>query len=149
MRSRSRLRTTPTRYFVDPSIGAAALEISSQDLLGDLPAAGYHFEALVVRDLRIYAQAIGGRVDTWRDGEGNEVDAIITLPGGRWAAVEIKMSQRGVDSAAAGLLKFADRVDTVKQGRVSNSLCTGSLLKGQNSDCDEDTLQLEPGQRHR
>jgi len=119
MRSRSRLRATPTRYFVDPSIGTAALHVGSADLLGDLNAAGYHFEALVVRDLRIYAQALGGRVDTWRDEGGNEVDAIVTLPDGRWGAVEIKMSQADVDSAAKNLTKFANNVDTSKQGNPS------------------------------
>jgi len=116
MRSRSRLRTTATRYFVDPSIGTAALHVGSDDLLRDLNAAGFHFEALVVRDLRIYAQALGGRVDTWRDEGGNEVHAIVTLPDGRWAAVEIKMSQSDVDTAAANLIKFTERVDTVHQG---------------------------------
>lgn len=117
MRSRARLRTAATRYFVDPSIGTAALGIGSSDLLNDLEAAGYYFEALVVRDLRIYAQRLGGRVDTWRDEDGNEVDALISLPGGRWAAVEIKMSQKEVDKAAAGLIRFAQRVDTGKQGQ--------------------------------
>lgn len=116
MRSRSRLRTTTTRYFVDPSVGTAALGVGSRELLSDLQAAGFHFEALAVRDLRIYAQPLGGRVDTWRDDDGNEVDAIITLPGGRWAAVEVKMGQSEVESAAAGLLKFAQRVDTTRQG---------------------------------
>lgn len=116
MRSRARLRTTATRYFVDPSIATAALGIGSAELLNDLEAAGHYFEALAVRDLRVYAQPLGGRVDTWRDEGGNEVDAIITLPGGRWAAVEIKMSQKDVDKAAAGLLNFAQRVDAQKQG---------------------------------
>lgn len=117
MRSRSRLRTTATRYFIDPSIGTAALGVGSSDLLNDLEAAGFHFEALVVRDLRIYAQALGGHVDTWRDSGGNEVDAVITLPDGRWAAVEIKMNQNDVDKAAAGLVNFEQRVDTGKQGK--------------------------------
>lgn len=119
MRSRARLRMTPTRYFVDPSIGAAALHVGSQDLLRDLEAAGFHFEALVIRDLRIYSQALGGRVDTWRDESGNEVDAVVTLPDGRWAAVEIKLSHAQVDSAAAGLRAFAGKVDTEKQGAPS------------------------------
>lgn len=117
MRSRARLRTAVTRYFVDPSVGTAALGVGSADLLGDLEAAGFHFEALVVRDLRIYAQSLGGRIDTWRDSEGNEVDAIVTLPDGGWAALEVKMSQNDVDRAAAGLLSFVDRVDTGKQGK--------------------------------
>jgi uncharacterized protein len=116
MRSRTRLRTAATRYFVDPSIGTAALGVSSSDLLHDLEAAGYHFEALAIRDLRVYAQPLGGRVDTWRDELGNEVDAVITLPDGRWAAIEIKMSQRDVDRAATQLLEFARQIDTGKQG---------------------------------
>jgi predicted AAA+ superfamily ATPase len=116
MRSRSRLRTTPTRYFVDPSIGTASLRVGSDDLLRDLNSAGYHFEALVVRDLRIYAQALGGSIETWRDESGNEVDAIITLSDGRWAAAEVKMSQSDIDSAARSLLRFADRIDAQRQG---------------------------------
>jgi predicted AAA+ superfamily ATPase len=135
MRSRSRLRTTATRYFVDPSIGTAALHVGSDDLLRDLNAAGYHFEALVVRDLRIYAQALGGRVDTWRDEAGNEVDVIITLPGGRWAAVEIKMSQAEVDNAAANLLRFAERIDTEHQGEpAALVVVTATGSAGQRSD---------------
>ncbi|MCQ9385465.1 ATP-binding protein [Brevibacterium moorei] len=116
MRSRTRLRSKPTRYFVDPSIGTAALGVTSQNLLDDLNAAGFHFEALCIRDLRVYAQMLGGRVETWRDESGNEVDAIVTLPGGQWAGIEIKLNPRDADRAAAGLLKFAERVDTKKQG---------------------------------
>jgi len=111
------LRTTATRYFVDPSIGTAALGVVSNDLLNDLAAARCHFEALVTRELRIYAQPLGGRADTWRDEDGHEVDAIVTTPGGRWAAVEIKMSQNDVDRAAAALLSFAQRIDTGKRGQ--------------------------------
>jgi predicted AAA+ superfamily ATPase len=135
MRSRTRLRTTKTRYFVDPSIGTAALHVGSDDLLRDLNAAGFHFEALVVRDLRIYAQALGGRVDTWRDESGNEVDAIISLPGGRWAAIEIKMSQAEVDTAAAGLRRFAERIDTARQGEpAALVVITATGSAGQRSD---------------
>ncbi len=129
MRSRSRLRSAATRYFVDPSIATSALGVTSMDLLNDLPAAGYHFEALVVRDLRVYAQQLGGRIDTWRDEGGNEVDAIITVPGGRWAAVEIKMSNTEVDTAAASLTKFAQRIDTSRHGEPQSLIvvtATGS-----------------------
>ncbi|MDO5672806.1 MAG: DUF4143 domain-containing protein [Actinomycetaceae bacterium] len=116
MRSRTRLRAAPTRYFVDPSLATAALRASSKDLLNDLNTAGYHFEALVIRDLRIYSQPLDGRVDTWRDSEGNEVDAVVTLDDGRWAAFEVKMSQNDVDKAAATLLRFASRVDWARHG---------------------------------
>jgi hypothetical protein len=135
MRSRSRLRTTPTRYFVDPSIGTAALHVGSDDLLRDLNAAGFHFEALVVRDLRIYAQALGGRVDTWRDEAGNEVDAIVSLPGGKWAGIEIKMSQSEVDTAAASLLKLTKRVEINVQGEPSALIViTATGAAGRRSD---------------
>ena len=116
MRSRARLRTAPTRYFVDPSIGTAALHVGTTDLLHDLPAAGYHFEALAIRDMRIYAQPLGGRIETWRDDKGNEVDAVITLADGRWAAAEIKLSQLDVDQAAVSLRRFAAHVDQEHHG---------------------------------
>jgi len=116
MRSRLRLRTSPVRYFVDPSLGPAALQVGSAELLADLNATGYHFEALVIRDLRIYAQALGGTVQTWRDESGHEVDAIITLPGGRWGAFEIKLNPTAIDEAARNLSRFAAKVDTSKVG---------------------------------
>ncbi|MDR1266523.1 MAG: DUF4143 domain-containing protein [Propionibacteriaceae bacterium] len=135
MRSRTRLRAAATRYFVDPSLGTAALHVGSADLLRDLPGAGYHFEALVVRDLRVYAQALGGRVDAWRDASGAEVDAIISLPDGRWAAVEVKLSPSEVDRAAAGLLRFRERIDIERQGEPSALLVvTSSGAAGRRGD---------------
>ncbi|MCL2471609.1 MAG: DUF4143 domain-containing protein [Propionibacteriaceae bacterium] len=135
MRSRARLRTTPTRYFVDPSIGTAALHVGSADLLRDLPAAGYHFEALAIRDLRIYTQALGGCIDTWRDEKGNEVDAVIVIPDGRWAAAEIKMSQLDVDSAATNLKRFAAQIDQTRHGAPAALIViTATGAAGQRSD---------------
>ncbi|MBO9521888.1 MAG: ATP-binding protein [Nocardioidaceae bacterium] len=116
MRSTTRLRNAPVRYFVDPSIGTAALGVGSGDLLADLNAAGFHFEALVVRDLRIYAQPLGGVVDSWRDANGREVDAVISLPDGRWGAFEIKLDADAADKAATSLLRFAQSVDTTRHG---------------------------------
>jgi uncharacterized protein len=116
LRSRARLRTSPVRYFVDPSLGPAALDVGSTELAGDLPALGFHFEALAVRDLRIYSQPLGGRVESWRDSEGNEVDAVVTVGAGRWAAFEIKLDPGAVDRAAASLLRFVSSVDTDKHG---------------------------------
>lgn len=116
MRSRARLRAAPVRYFVDPSLGLAALNIGSTELRGDLEATGFHFEALVLRDLRIYAQPLRGDVDSWRDSNGYEVDAVVNLRGGRWGAFEVKLSPQAVDQAAAGLLRFAGNVDTARHG---------------------------------
>ncbi len=116
MRSRTRLRTAPVRYFVDPSIGLAALGIGSAALRADPRAAGFHFEALVIRDLRIYAQLHRARVDSWRDANGLEVDAVITGRDRTWAAFEINVNPREVDAAAAALLRFAGKVDAERHG---------------------------------
>jgi uncharacterized protein len=116
MRSRTSLRTAPVRYFVDPSLGPAALRLSSADLLADLAGAGFHFEALAIRDLRIYAQPLSGVVESWRDANGREVDAIVSLPDGQWGAFEVKLNPSAVDEAAGSLLRFAARIDTQRQG---------------------------------
>lgn len=124
MRSRARLRTAQVRYFVDPSLGPAALGVSSNDLMSDLNALGLHYEALVIRDLRIYAQLLDARVDSWRDSNGNEVDAVVTAGPNRWAAFEVKLSPDAVDQAAAALLHFKASVDTSRHGEPS---CLGVI----------------------
>jgi predicted AAA+ superfamily ATPase len=116
MRSATPLRKSATRYLVDPSLGVAALGAGPQHLLADLNATGFHFEGLVVRDLRVYAQPLHGSLSHWRDNNGHEVDIVITLDDGRWAAVEVKMNPDHVDSAADSLLRFLDKVDTSKLG---------------------------------
>lgn len=116
MRSRARLRAAPVRYFVDPSVGTAALNVGVADLLKDPRATGFHFEALAIRDLRIYSQPLDGRVDSWRDSNGNEVDAVVTTAGGRWGAFEIKLNPQDIDSASESLRRFAGKVDTDRHG---------------------------------
>lgn len=135
MRSRARLRAAPVRYFVDPSLGTAALNIGTAELRTDPQAAGFHFEALVIRDLRIYAQLVRGDVDSWRDSNGNEVDAIVRLRGGKWGAFEVKLNPRGVDAAAAGLLRFAASVDDTKHGQPAVlAVITSSGFAGRRED---------------
>lgn len=127
MRSATRLRTAPVRYFIDPSLATAALGVGPTQLLNDLNAMGFHFEALVVRDLRIYAQPLDGQVYSWRDANGNEVDAIVSTFDGRWAAFEAKLNPDDVDAAAAALLRFADKVDTSRIGEpAALSVITGT-----------------------
>ena len=102
-------------------IGTAALGVGSKDLLADLNAAGFHFEALVVRDLRIYAQPLGGTISTWRESHGRkEVDAIVETPSG-WAAFEVKLTgdQSVIDAAASGLTQFASEIDQDRHGAPS------------------------------
>ena len=112
LRSRSHLRTSPKRHFVDPSLAVGALRATSATVLRDMRWLGFLFESLVVRDLRVYAQANDAVVRHYRDNTGLEVDAIVEAGDGRWAAFEVKLAQAYVDDAAAQLLRFRDRVDT-------------------------------------
>lgn len=116
LRSRSILRSAPKRHFVDPSLAVAALRADPTRLLEDLNLLGLLFESLVVRDLRIHAQAMDAHVLHYRDNTGLEVDAIIELADGRWAAFEVKLGVGGIDQGAATLRRFADRVDTQRSG---------------------------------
>lgn len=116
LRSRSRVRTTPKRHFVDPSLAVATLRATPERLLGDLNYLGFLFESLVVRDLRVYAQASDAQVLHYKDNTDLEVDAIVETADGRWAAFEIKLGRGAVDGAAASLLKFAERIDTKNCG---------------------------------
>ena len=121
LRSRARLRHRPKRHFVDPSLAVAALRATPDRLLADLELFGLLFESLVVRDLRAYAQAADAEVLQYRDNTGLEVDAIVQVGDGRWAAFEIKLGARRVDDAARSLLKFAARVDP-EAGRAPAAL---------------------------
>ncbi|MCL2147787.1 MAG: DUF4143 domain-containing protein [Methanomassiliicoccaceae archaeon] len=112
IRSRIHQRASPKHHFVDPSIAAAALQVSPQDLIWDLKTFGLLFESLCIRDLRVYAQALKGKVMHYHDGSGLEVDAIVTRYGGQWGAVEIKMGTGEVEKAAQNLKKLRDKVDT-------------------------------------
>lgn len=116
MRSATPLRKAEKRYLADPSLGVGALGIGSAGLLSDLNAAGFHFEGLVVRDVRVYVQGLGGHVHHWRDNNAHEVDLIVSLLDGRWGAFEVKMNPDDVHSAAAGLLRFAAKVDQSRVG---------------------------------
>lgn len=127
LRSRSRLRVSPKRHFVDPSIAAAALGAGPEHLLRDFPWFGFLFESMVIRDLRVYAQAMGARVYHYRDDTGLEVDAIVDAGPGRWAAFEIKFGLSRIDDAARSLLKFADRVDA---GRCGEPAALGVIVEG-------------------
>ena len=116
LRSRSVLRVSAKRHFVDPSLAVAALRATPERLLRDLNLFGFLFESLVVRDLRVHAQAADARVLQYRDNTGLEVDAVVEAADGRWGAFEVKLGGRQVEDAAANLRKFAARVDTSRSG---------------------------------
>lgn len=112
LRSKSAIRTTPTRHFVDTSIAAALLGITPDDLLRDLHSFGLFFEDMAVRDLVIYASCLGATVKHYRDASGLECDAILHFENGKWAAVEIKLGGEDlIEEAAKNLEKLKKVVD--------------------------------------
>lgn len=113
LRSKTAIRTSDTRYFVDPSIAAAALGLGPQDLLNDLEWMGLAFENLCVRDLRVYSEALDGKVYHYRDKTDLVCDAVIHLRDGRYGLVEIKLGgDKLIQEGAETLLKLASRIDT-------------------------------------
>lgn len=115
LRSKTAIRTSDTRYFVDPSIATAALGIGPMDLINDLKLMGLLFENLCVRDLRIYADALNGSVYHYRDKTGLECDAVIHLRNGCYGLVEVKLGgDKLIQEGAQSLLKLADKIDTEK-----------------------------------
>jgi len=104
LRSSIRVGKSPKRHFADPSLAVAALGINSTMLLQDLNTFGFLFEALCERDLRIYAEANGGRLFHYRDGNDREIDAVVEMEDGRWGAFEIKLGANQIDKAANNLL---------------------------------------------
>lgn len=115
LRSKAAIRTSDTRYFVDPSIATAALGIGPKDLLSDLNTFGFIFENLCVRDLRVYADALNGNVYHYRDSLGLECDTVIHLRNGQYGLIEIKLGgDKLIQEGAANLLKLRDKIDTDK-----------------------------------
>ena len=113
LRSKAAIRTTETRYFVDPSIAAAALSIGPNDLINDLHTMGLLFENLCVRDLRIYADLLDGEIYHFRDKSGLECDVVLHLRNGSYGLIEIRLGgDTLIDSGAESLLSLAKKIDT-------------------------------------
>jgi predicted AAA+ superfamily ATPase len=119
LRSKTTLRTSPKRHFIDPSIAAAVLRAAPDNLLDDFSTFGFLFESLCVRDLRIYAQAIDGEVFHYRDKSGLETDAIVQLKDGRWGAIEVKTGTKEIELACEHLTKLRNTVNTDKMREPS------------------------------
>ena len=115
LKSKTAIRTTPTRYFVDPSIATASLGCGPGGLIDDLKTFGYVFESLCARDLRVYAQALEGEVYHYRDKNGLECDAVIYLPDGNYALIEVKLGgEAKIEEGASNLINLASKIDTTK-----------------------------------
>lgn len=115
LRSRTALRTSDTRYYVDPSVATAALGLGPKDLVNDLNTFGLFFETLCVRDLRVYADALGGTVYHYRDKNGLECDAVVHLRNGSYGLVEVKLGgDRLIEEGADALNVLANKIDTTR-----------------------------------
>ena len=115
LRSKTAIRNTDTRYYVDPSIATASMGLGPKDLINDLNTMGLFFENLCVRDLRIYAQSIGGEIYHYRDKSGLECDAVVHLRNGSYGLVEIKLGgDKLIEEGCATLNKFEKIIDTTK-----------------------------------
>ena len=115
LRSRTAIRTSDTRFFVDPSVAASALGLGPDDLIEDLNTFGLLFETLAVRDLRVYADALNGHIYHYRDKNGLECDAVLHLRNGNYGLIEIKLGGDTLIEAGAKTLKqLADKIDTTK-----------------------------------
>ncbi len=131
IRSKTSIYRTPTRHFVDTSIACSALSIEPQDLMNDLESFGLFFEDMAVRDLSIYASAIKGKVSHYRDNAGLEVDAIIHLEDGRWAAIEIKLGgEKLIESGAKSLLTLNKKIREKSQEKAPSFLMVLTAVGG-------------------
>lgn len=120
IRSKAAIRTSDTRHFVDPSIGTAALRLGPKDLINDLQSFGLLFEDLVVRDLRVYAEALDGELYHYRDSSGLECDTVLHRRNGSYALLEVKIGgENRINEGAANLLALAKNIDTNKMSAPS------------------------------
>ena len=114
LRSKTAIRTSSKRHFVDPSIATAVMRTTPDGVLSDFKTFGFLFESLCTRDMRIYAQINDGDVFHYRDKTGLESDMVVCLRDGRWGAIEVKLGNKEIEYAAKNLLAFKERIDTNK-----------------------------------
>jgi uncharacterized protein len=128
IRSKTSIRTSNKRGFVDPSIPVAVLNITPPKLLKDFELFGFLFESMCIRDLRIYANTMGGRVLHYRDDSGLECDAVILLPSGEYALVEIKLGGKQEETAVENLNKLEELLGKMKSKPIFKMILTGGSL---------------------
>ena len=131
IRSKTSIRSTPTRHFVDTSIACRALNVGPEDLMQDLETFGLMFEDMAVRDLQIYADTIGGEVRHYRDNAGLECDAVVHLEDGRWGAIEIKLGGDDlVEAGAVSLKALRDKIVEKSDERAPSFLMVLTAVGG-------------------
>lgn len=123
IRSSVRVKQGEKRHFSDPSLACAALKMTPNMLLGDLETLGFLFEALCERDLKIYADCFDASVYHYQDYNGKEIDAVIELNDGNWAAFEIKLGANQIDAAAKSLISIRDDIAKEEGGKPPKVLC--------------------------
>lgn len=123
IRSTVRIRQAEKKHFADPSLACALLGATPESLLSDLETLGFLFEALCVRDLKIYAEAIDAKVFHYQDYNNNEIDAVVEMRDGSWGAFEIKLGANQIDDAANTLLRIKESIEKDPKGRPPKVLC--------------------------
>lgn len=115
LRSKTAIRTSDTRYFIDPSIATAALGMGPKDLINDMETFGFIFETLAIRDLRVYADALDGKVYHYRDKNNLECDAVIHLRNGSYGLVEVKIGgTEPIREGAESLMTLSSKIDSTR-----------------------------------
>lgn len=120
IRSRIRIKQAEKRHFCDPALACALLKLSPEGLINDLKTFGFLFEALVERDLKIYAESFGAKLFHYQDYNNKEIDAVIELNDGRWCAFEIKLGANQIDNAAKELISLKNNI--LKSGGIPPSV---------------------------
>lgn len=128
IRSKTSIRSTNKRMFIDPSIAVAALGLSPQLLSQDFETFGFLFENLCVRDLKIYASSLGGRITYYRDRMNLEVDAVLNLADGRYALIEFKLGSKQIETAAKNLLHVVQLIQSANESRDMHKIKEPDLL---------------------
>ena len=141
LRSKTGIRTSDKRHFVDTSIATAVLELNPTSLLEDFNLFGFLFEDFCLRDIRVYTEPLRGTVYHYHDNSNLEADLIVRLHDGRWAAIEIKTGSKEIEDAATNLIKLSQTVDTTKIGEPSFLMV---LTAGQYAYRREDGVYVVP-----
>jgi predicted AAA+ superfamily ATPase len=123
MRSSVRIKQQAKHHFCDPSIAAALMQCTPENLIQDLNTLGFLFEGLAERDLEIYADTFGGKLYRYQDYKGREIDAVVELPDGNWCGFEIKLGAGEIDAGAKNLLRISREFEADPKAKKPQALC--------------------------